>query len=149
LLFIENGSMIGLEFEWNEEIRKLEKLFESFMISNYEWQIIEDEIVSNNCNLILDKKYSGDDFKKIWENLDLIIFLNVQVYLKESMVKPIKTYSEYKDSDCQLMLLISDIRTIEVYSKDKKILNSILNSKIENIEIKTEEKDNRVIMRVN
>ncbi len=141
--------MIGLEFEWNEESRKLEKLFESFMISNYEWQIIEDEIVSNNCNLILDKKYSGDDFKKIWENLDLIIFLNVQVYLKESMVKPIKTYSEYKDSDCQLMLLISDIRTIEVYSKDKKILNSILNSKIENIEIKTEEKDNRVIMRVN
>ena len=47
------------------------------------------------------------------------------------------------------MLLISDIYYVEIYSKDSKILKPILDRKIENLEIKTEKKDNRTIMKVN
>ncbi len=142
--------MIGLEFEWNKENNLIKEFVSSLMTSDYEWYVMENEIISNNHIFALEKKYSGENFKKIWENnFDLIYFLNVQVYLKNSKVKKIINYCDYKNSSCQLMLLISDIYYVEIYSKDSKILKPILDRKIENLEIKTEKKDNRTIMKVN
>ena len=40
--------MIGLEFEWNKENNLIKEFVSSLMTSDYEWYVMENEIISNN-----------------------------------------------------------------------------------------------------
>lgn len=95
----------------------------------------------------------GVIFKGIIENYEYyLIFANVKAYPKEKSVKDIKTYAEFINSDCQLVLLIVDSTYVTIYCKDKDLIESLYhNAKLigyENVHFVTDENDARTRLSV-
>lgn len=61
--------------------------------------------------------YSGDEFCKQIRLDHNVIFLKIQAYQKEHGCQHIKCFEEFRNSDCEILLLIYDCAYVEVYSK--------------------------------
>lgn len=77
------------------------------------------------------------------------MFLILQVFLKDKPIAKIETYDDFKDSDCELLILIHDVEYVEIYIKDNLLSEKVLlNIKQMGIkyDVKTLENDTRTIM---
>ena len=118
--------MIGIEFKKsNEHDNFLNYLFENIDLNDYEIDITEDEMYYDNQNIHFDKLYNEGKFKSgIY-----VIFINLKIYPKNNTnYENIKTYEDFINSSCQLMVLINDSVYVEIYFKDKLLKNKILSN---------------------
>ena len=128
---------IGIEFNIpNEYGNFLEQILKQINLDKYIWKIEEDEIYINNNrksndnddNLFKKNIYKNVDFKKIIEQEDYyIIFANIKLYVKQDNII-INTYKDFIESSCILILLVTDSKFVEIYSKYENILDKIYNN---------------------
>lgn len=145
--------MIGLDIIINRAHSKIIFDFLNLLGNNtYNFLIKEQEIITSNEEVImLNCEYKSDEIKDCFKNLDAFIyFLNIQVFPETSDKKEIKNYTDFENSDCKFLLLVSDGSNIEIYCKDINLLNNIINymkeNKIGKIYIKTKKTDGRTVM---
>ena len=83
--------------------------------------------------------------KIISENNYYPVFATVQLYLENGKIVEIENYSQFTNSDCQLILMITDNEFVEVYAKEKIVLETIhqnvLNHSFTDIKLINEPKD--------
>lgn len=72
------------------------------------------------------ENYSGYDFLSLIKNKHRIIFLKLQASSSCNYSLNINTYEEFKNSGCDIIMLIYDCEFVEVYAKSSDILKSIL-----------------------
>ena len=53
------------------------------------------------------------------------LFGEFKAFTSKESITPIGTYSDFIDSDCQLIILIADAVYIDIYAKDKELLKQI------------------------
>ena len=151
----------GISFEIpNEYGSFLGDILKPFETASFNWYIGGEESYFVNDGtlgeLLLPEEVYGMDgviFKGIIENNEYyLIFANVKAYPKEKNVIDIKTYEEFLNSDCQLVLLNVDSTYVTIYCKDKDILESLYhNAKLnsyENVQFVTDENDGRTRLSV-
>jgi len=140
--------MIGIELEINGiSTDVIRKLFNKINIDLYDFIIYENEIIKKNENV--DNVNAKNIF---YNNINYsIIFLNLQLYCKPDKIKTIITYDDFINSNCRLILLITDNRYLEIYFNDDFIKEKII-SNLEkngfNYTEKTIYNDGRTIMSV-
>ncbi len=67
----------------------------------------------------------GETFSdSIHQDEQYLIFVNVKAFSKEP-VKDIETYEAFRDSNCELALLIVDSTFVDIYCKDEPLLESL------------------------
>ena len=151
--------MIGLGIRVkNAPDNLLYKIFSGISVSEYIWEISEEEIMYSENNEHKQKLFgnsilSGDEFLKcISRDSYYMIFANIKAYPIESNRTNINTYKDYLESSCKIILLCADSTFIDFYSKAPSILkkvqeNCIINH-FEQVNILTEENDTRTRMSV-
>ena len=138
-------------------MRGLDELFRNIEINDYEWYIDEYEIIkeeNEQCkNMHFSSHLKEDEFLKlIHEPSCLIISVNIQAYPSHKTKKHVVTYEDFQNSDCELMLLITDVKYVEVYAKSKSVIMNIIenaeNCGCSEITIKTDKEDGRTRLSV-
>lgn len=71
--------------------------------------------------------YTGLEFSKLIKNKKYYpVFLNLKLYDKNTNYDDdIENYNDFLNSNCKLILIITDCEYVEIYSKDIKYLNII------------------------
>jgi len=140
--------MIGIKFRIENEYNTvLEEILRDVDSIKYKWCIFDDEVyISSGESLFDNDEYSNQDFKKIIsENNYYPVFATVQLYLENGKIVEIENYSQFTNSDCQLILMITDNEFVEVYAKEKIVLETIhqnvLNHSFTDIKLINEPKD--------
>lgn len=148
--------MIGIETKYESSYGKLiYELLKGIDFNDYKFEVVQQEIIcsSKNDDILFSKISIGTEFINeinCDENYYVLEF-NLRIYPLKSEIKEIENYSDYVNSECEFMLLISDNEYIEVYSKNNYLLNVIIeNLKSKNINYieKTLENDGRTKMYV-
>lgn len=95
--------------------------------------------------------YTGEELNALVEVDHFVVFLRLEAYFSKIVNSEIETYADFKESSCQMILLISDCENVEFYIKDKNLLKNCLeefskNKKYKSIEYITDENDSRTRM---
>lgn len=120
--------MLGIKFEIeNEYSNFLEKILEDINESYYLWKLPEAEIyIENGMNIFLDDIYSNDEFQKmIGIKRYYTVFANIQLYDKSINLIDINTYEDFMNSDCQLILFVTDNIFVDIYANNDEMLDKI------------------------
>ena len=148
--------MIGLSFENKSDINILKEILKNVDLSSYQFYFTEEELYDRNHVDLTTfglQEYKRNIEEFINENY-YIIFLVMQIYKKgeEKNRQEINTYLDFQNSNCSLILLISDSSDIEIYFKDNELKNQVINN-LKRLNIKYEEttleNDTRTKMHVN
>ncbi len=131
--------MIGIRFEIPNQYGKfLKKIFEEIDLSIYDWNIIDEEVIFLDDFSLEEECYSFNEMKKILEKDMYLIFANFQLMESGKTITEIKTYRDFVDSECSILILIVDSSYVDIYSKDlniiKRINSNAINEHYENIE---------------
>ena len=137
--------MIGIHFEIpNEWNNYLNLILGNINTENYNWLISDEEIyLEGLVDLFRKSIYDNISFKKtISGNKHYLIVGNVAAF-KSLNCKDIYNYEDFQNSDCEILMIIVDSCSIDIYVKDKKILeqikNNAINNKFRNVEYIKEE----------
>lgn len=136
----------GISFEIPNGYKQIFKeLLYDVDIERYYWFNIDSQdqvfLLNGNKEFLFDQSYyTGSDFKKIINTNDYYaVFTQLQAYTKNEY-QEIRTYSDFLNSNCEILILIDDCIFVEVYSKNIGVINLIKNnankngfSKINNI----------------
>lgn len=132
----------------------LKDILKNIDLADYDFEINDDNEIwmENNKQLFVEEVIGGEDFNKlICQNPYYIIFANIHIYKTGSKISKIKTYKEFLDSECEIIILIIDSMNVCIYAKDEEKLDKIeLNVKkneFENIEYITDENDNITMLK--
>ena len=80
-------------------------IFKNIDVKRYNWKVSKAEIIHENLNdLISEPKINGEDFYAIIQQNYYIVSAYFEAYLKEISPCKIKTYRDFKDSDCEIVL---------------------------------------------
>jgi len=127
--------MKGISFKIeNKYDTILDKILKNIDCDSYNWYITEDEIYKEKGNILLTGQlYTNREFKTIIKNeKHYVVFANIQLYFNSSKIKKIATYEDFINSDCQLILLVTDNIFVDIYVKEKKILKQIYQNALKN-----------------
>lgn len=127
--------MIGVRFKIpNQYDQFLYKILNGIDNNEYRWEIAEDEILTPNGDFLFkEKTYSNQKYKKIISRESYyLIFANIQLYKKSDAITNIDNYKEFQNSNCQLIMFITDNIFVDVYAKNKKHLEIIYRNAINN-----------------
>lgn len=112
----------------------LSKLFSGVDLSNYVYEIHDDEIIysENGKNI---ENFFGADILNAEEFIKCIsrenyymIFADVKMYPLDKERIKIKIFEDFWNSNCETVLLCTDCAYIEFYSKSKDILDKVYNN---------------------
>jgi hypothetical protein len=120
--------MLGIKFEIeNEYSNYLEKILEDINESYYLWKVPEAEIyIENGTNIFLDDIYSNDEFQKmIGIKRYYTVFANIQLYDRSINLIDINTYEDFINSNCQLILFVTDNIFVDIYGKNDEMLDKV------------------------
>ncbi|PEF34269.1 DUF2691 family protein [Bacillus wiedmannii] len=112
----------------NEYDNLLWKVLKSINITSFDWRVENEEsyfVLSDGLGPELfsedNKVMSGLELKKlIKDNIYYLIFADLKAYSKGEEVVDIETYEEFKESKCELVLLVADCTYVTIYAKDQK-----------------------------
>lgn len=100
-------------------------------IYKYFWYVIEDQTEvwdsSYENDFFRQRCYAGKNFAKCIQQDHHIIFLKLQAYLLPHAFQNVLSCEEFMAGDCQLVMLIHDCENVEVYIKDRSVLDSVFN----------------------
>ena len=147
--------MRGIELHYHEDQTLcLKNLLYNVPIEKYIWSVSEDEIIIDNNAYVLPREISGSALREFLENpSSLFIFAKLTAYPNSNHSgKEVKDYTDFSTSLCEIVILIYDGLSFEIYSKREDVLLQIIeNAKKDHcidIVIKTESSDSRIIFNV-
>lgn len=121
--------MLGIEFKipnvWGT---LLNDILDGIKLEDLIFKLGYEEVfLSNNEFLFKEDIYSGLEFSKLIKNKKYYtVFLNLKLYDKNTNYDDdIENYNDFLNSNCKLILIITDCEYVEIYSKDIKYLNII------------------------
>ena len=123
--------MIGLEFKVKNEYNNfLFKILNSIDVQQHIWMIITDDIIfpkgGNNDGIFDSDIVEGQIFLNcIAKDEYYMIFVDLKAFPVCGKQIEIKSFKDFMDSDCQMILLCVDSEHIEFYSKDEAILKTV------------------------
>ncbi|MBW5449443.1 DUF2691 family protein [Cohnella sp. CFH 77786] len=124
----------GISFEIpNKYGRYLKDILNPFEIQEYNWRIGAEEsylIVDSKLGDLLFQEpnncMDGKALRSILEENDYyLIFQDLKAFPKGKDIKELKTFEEYLNSDCQLVLLVVDSSYITIYCKNTEKVNDL------------------------
>lgn len=128
--------MIGVSFTIDSSKNPLQQILHCVDIPKYSWYIVDSqsEAWDNYLggNFFENNYFNGYDFKNKLVSDHYVIFLKLQAYLENGAFSEIRTYDDFLQSDCEILLLIYDCNFVEIYAKDKKLISSFYNNAIDN-----------------
>jgi len=112
----------------NEYDNLLWKVLKPIDISSYDWWVGSEEsylVARGGLDEALFPEepsiVEGSDLKTLFkENIYYVIFADLKAYPKGEEVVDIETYEEFKESKCELVLLVADCTYVTIYAKDQK-----------------------------
>lgn len=123
---------IGLNIKIkNEYGNYLAKIFASIDLSIYMWKIITDDILREENGELKQGLFetdlpNGNSFKNaISRESYYLIFADFKAYFCDVEYEPIQTFEDFMESNCQIVFMCWDSSFVEIYCKDKKILEKI------------------------
>lgn len=122
-------NMIKLSFKIkNDYDNILKQILENINQKDFFWILDEDEVYYQDDFLFQKSKYNNEEFQKIIsKDKYYTVFINLKLY-KEEDNKEIKTYQDFLESKCLLLLLITDNIFVEIYVKDLSLKRQIMNN---------------------
>lgn len=145
----ERFTVRGFEFVLSQgKDLKISKLFQGIMLKDTQIYISESEMFRNNQP---DQNEAALIDSMIKEHVEVpdswIHNLVLYLYPNNATANAIRTYQEFLDSDCELVLLVCDMSYVEIYVKDADLLEQLLSNiaqmPIVKLDIKTEQTDLR------
>ncbi|PGB02491.1 DUF2691 family protein [Bacillus toyonensis] len=114
----------------NEYTNLLWKVLRPVDITVFDWRVENEEsylVVRDGLGSELfseDKKImNGLELKKlIKDNIYYLIFADLKVYPKGEEAVDIEIYEEFKESKCEVVVLVVDSQYIQIYAKDQKAI---------------------------
>ena len=98
------------------------------------------------------KIMEGSELKKlIKDNIYYLIFVDLKAYPKGEEVVDIETYEEFKESKCEVVVLVADGDYIQIYAKNQEEIEMIYENALNQgfyVEYITDENDGRTRMSV-
>ncbi len=123
--------MIGIRFKIKNEYNTfLNKILSHIDTDNFQWIVAESEVYFQKGLELFDKQvYTNSEFQELikYENY-YTVFCNIQLYNKEDEIYEIHNYEEFLKSKCVLVLFITDNEFVEIYMKNKKLLEILKNN---------------------
>ena len=126
----ERFTMRGFEFVLKQgKDLQISKLFPGIMLKDTQIYIGESEMFRNNrpaqneVALIVSMIKEHVEVPDSWIH-NLVLYL----YPNSAIASAIRTYKEFLDSDCELVLLVYDMSYVEIYVKDSYLLEQLLNN---------------------
>ena len=125
--------MIGWSFQIpNKYGQVLMQIFEGIPIEKYIWKLDEDDIYMTlnriSYSLFYSNKLEGEKFKEkisLPSSLYYVVFSKLQAFPTEEDVQELESFGDYFKSNCELVILITDVEFVEIYSKNKDYLATI------------------------
>lgn len=144
----------GVSFDMVPSSNALYQILKCFDPEKYYWFNIDSQNEAwdgpKGAPLFERDCYDGRSFVKRIMSEHFIAFLKLQAYFKENAFVDIHSYDEFVKSDCQLLLLIYDCESVDIYAKDLTIIKSIYENALINhfseIQYITENNDQRTKM---
>ncbi|CAM3870534.1 MULTISPECIES: DUF2691 family protein [Bacillus cereus group] len=114
----------------NEYDNLLWEVLKPIDITAFDWRVENEESyfrLSDGLGPELfsedNKVMSGLELKKlIKDNIYYLIFADLKAYPKGEVLEEIETYEEFKESKCELVLLVADCTYVTIYAKDQKAI---------------------------
>lgn len=143
----------------NENDNLLWKVLKPIDISSFDWWVGSEEsylVARGGLDEALFPEepsiVEGSDLKRLFkENIYYVIFADLKAYPKGEEVVDIETYEEFKESKCELVLLVADCTYVTVYAKDQEAIELMYENAIDQgfyVEYVTDENDGRTCLSV-
>lgn len=143
---------VSFRIKQYEHEKILSKILQFVDVKKYNWyNVLDQNEVWRNFQgeeILKEKYYSGENFEIIINSEHYILFLKLQAFFERVNYQNLFTYKEFKESECQLMILVSDSDYVEIYAKEIALVNYIYDAAEQNnfseIEYITEDNDTRM-----
>lgn len=147
--------MRGISFKLKNEYNNyLFKIFDNTEVYKFYWNICDSEIIYKDENnqlhtSIFDKDIiDGHDFlKRIKLDSYYLVYADIKAFNSTTHITNIVTYDDFINSNCEIALFCVDTTYVELYCKNKEILNKIIVNCIRfgfsDLQILTHENDSR------
>ncbi|ABY44082.1 DUF2691 family protein [Bacillus mycoides] len=143
----------------NEYDNLLWKMLKTIDISSFDWWVGSEEsylVARGGLDEALFPEepsiVEGSDLKRLFkDNIYYVIFADLKAYPKGEEVVDIETYEEFKESKCELVLLVADCTYVTVYAKDQEAIELMYENAIDQgfyVEYVTDENDGRTRLSV-
>ncbi|WP_270343234.1 DUF2691 family protein [Bacillus mobilis] len=143
----------------NEYDNLLWEVLKPIDITAFDWRVENEEsyfVLSDGLGPELfsedNKVMSGLELKKlIKDNIYYLIFADLKAYPKGEVLEEIETYEEFKESKCELVLLVADCTYVTIYAKDQKAIELMYENERNQgfyVEYVTDENDGRTRLSV-
>lgn len=136
--YSNGGYMIGIQFEVpNESGCILKNILNGIDVERYFWKISEDDIYLVPCSkenqfLFTTSSLAGNEFnRKINSSKYLVVFASIWAFFLPDDVCELKTYQDFVDSNCQMVILITDTTIVKILSKNLEVTRQIYRNAIE------------------
>ncbi|MCW9132049.1 DUF2691 family protein [Bacillus paramycoides] len=135
------------------------KVLKPIDITASDWQVGNEEsylIAGNGLGPELfsddNEIMKGSEFKKLLkENIYYLIFADLKAYPKGEVLGEIESYEEFKESMCEVVVLVADGDYILIYAKDQEAIEMMYENALNQglyVEYITDENDGRTRMSV-
>ncbi|WP_242245934.1 DUF2691 family protein [Bacillus cereus group sp. BfR-BA-01523] len=143
----------------NEYDNLLWKVLKPIDISSFDWWVGSEEsylVARGGLDEALFPEepsiVEGSDLKRLFkDNIYYVIFADLKAYPKGEEVVDIETYEEFKESKCELVLLVADCTYVTVYAKDQEAIELMYENAIDQgfyVKYVTDENDGRTRLSV-
>ncbi|MED2186065.1 DUF2691 family protein [Bacillus wiedmannii] len=143
----------------NEYDNLLWKVLKPIDITSFDWRVENEEsyfISPDGLGPELfsedNKVMSGLEFKKlIKDNIYYLIFADLKAYPKGEVLEEIETYEEFKESKCEVVVLVADGDYIHIYAKGQEAIELMYENAMNQgfyVEYVTDENDGRTRLSV-
>ncbi|NBI27935.1 DUF2691 family protein [Chengkuizengella marina] len=148
----------GISFEITNEYGVfIADILKTIDITKFNWQISSGEFYDQAGEELFSEEIKiidGTVFKNQLENNSYyIVFANLKAYPKEKVISKIESYEEFINSECQLVLLITDSCYTTIYCKEKEELEllyqNVIDCGFKDVQYITDKNDSRTRLTVN
>ncbi|MGG0716193.1 DUF2691 family protein [Robertmurraya massiliosenegalensis] len=127
----------GIRFEIpNQYGHFLGDVLKPIDMTEYQWKIGQGEsylIINDQLDkdLLKGDVIEGTELKKLIDyNRSYLIFVDLQAFPK-GQISPIETYQEFKESPCELVLLVVDTSYVTIYCKNQEAIKLLYENALE------------------
>ena len=126
--------------------------FEGIDFVNFYFDVVDAMLFSKGQIVSVPDRLQADEFEKLFEDDPYFPCLNLRVYPVCTDPQKIDTYDDYINSLCEMIVLVYDTAYVEIYTKNKNWLDTLIRNanKLQGVhlELKTAGTDGREAMYV-
>lgn len=128
--------MIGVSFQLRYDSGSfLSEIFSLIDVHKFIWSIGDNEIIYRDENghlstSIFDNELmTGSEFlRSIEKKKYYLVYADIKAFTHREQIRPIETYDDFVQSDCEIALLCTDTVYVEVYCKNESLMNTIIDN---------------------